>query len=123
MSDALRRAGAHVDAPSDAQRQAFVAQLAQHFPELSKVASSIKNPRAYVPPPVVPAPAQVVENEGVSIAKPPEGHIATPQRVPSAEPPPPPAETRSPTSDAPPMSTGVPAPPAFVDPKKVKYDE
>ncbi len=128
MADALRAAGAHATPPSEAQRQAYVAQLAHHFPELSAVAKAITHPRPYIPPPAIPAPATVVENEGIMIPEAPTGHIATPERVAGPEPappaaPPPPAPPEHPDS-APPLSTGAPPPPPLiVDPTKVKYED
>jgi hypothetical protein len=121
MSDALRQAGAGVHPPSDEQRRAFVAAMAQHFPELAHTIQSIGEPRPYVPPPVMPAISNVTENEGVSIPEPPQDHIAAPQMIrsqaPEAAPPPP----QPPQPEAPPASD-FPAPPAIVDPNKVKYD-
>ena len=123
MSDALRQAGAGVEPPTDDQRRAFVAQLGKHFPELAAAAAEVTAPRPYVPPPVVPAPAEVVENEGVNVSEPPKDWQATPARVPGEEPqvteaPP---TGGSPTSEAP-ASGGVVPPPPIVDPSKVKYE-
>jgi len=121
MSDALRNAGAGVAPPSDAMRKAYVAAFAQHFPELAHVAQTISEPQAYVPPPAVPIPAQVVENEGIVVAPPPDDHLATPDMIAGAEPAPapPPAAPEQP-QQAP--AAELPAPPAIVDPTKVKYD-
>ena len=93
MSEALRTAGASVATPTEGQRLAFVRQLATHFPELATVAESISSPRPYLPPPIVTAPAEVIENEGVATPPPPDGVVSTP------------------------------APPPMVDPSKVKYEE
>jgi hypothetical protein len=146
MSSALQDAGATAEAPTEEQRKAFVAQFAQHFPELSGVAEQVTSPRPYIPPPAIPAPATVMENEGVTVPEPPKDHIAAPEYVASEEPPPPapaPAATAasdvSPASpgeppkgegepeDGPPKSTSTsgapPPPPPMVDPSKVKYEE
>lgn len=130
MSDALRQAGATATPPTDEQRKAYVDQLAHHFPELSAVARSITVARPYVPPPAIPAPTQVVENEGVTTPAPPENHIAAPAMIATASPEPPAptpaAEAAAAAHDpAPPMSGGAapPPPPIIVDPSKVKYDE
>lgn len=127
MSDALRQAGAGVEPPTEEQRRAFVAQLGQHFPELAAAAAEVTAPRAYVPPPVVPAPTKVVENEGVQVSEPPKDWQATPARVPGEEPKisEAPAELPTgskPTSEAPASGGVVPPPPPIVDPTKVKYE-
>lgn len=122
MAGALRDAGLGVQPPSDDQRRAFVKQAGQHFPEIAAVAQGLENPRPYVPPPVVPAPASVTENEGVEIAPPPEDHVAAPQMI--AQPEPSPASI-APEPSAPepaPPAGDVPPPPPMVDPSKVKYD-
>lgn len=123
MSDALRQAGAGVHPPTDEQRRAFVTAMAQHFPELAHTIQSIDDPRPYVPPPIMPAIQNVVENEGVSIPEPPKDHIAAPQMIRSEAPEaaPPPQGQEAPQQEAPPASD-FPAPPAIVDPNKVKYD-
>jgi len=127
MSDALRTAGAEAAAPTDEQRRAFVEQVAIHYPEVAEVAREIDTPRPYLPPPVAPAPAAVVENEGVEIAEPPKDLIAAPAMVPQAEPQAPTAapEPLAKTPDSAPPSGGAeaPAPPPMVDPSKVKYEE
>ena len=129
MSDALREAGAGVEPPTDDQRRAFVAQLGQHFPELAAAAAEVTAPRAYVPPPVVPAPAKVVENEGVQLSEPPKDWQATPARVPGEEPKISEAPSGAtsdaasrPTSEAPASGGDIPPPPPIVDPTKVKYE-
>lgn len=127
MSDALRQAGAGVEPPTDDQRRAFVTQLGQHFPELAAAAAAVTAPRPYVPPPVVPAPANVVENEGVEVSEPPKDWQATPARVAGEEPQisEAPAELPSaqrPTSEAPASGGDIPPPPPIVDPTKVKYE-
>ena len=119
MSDALRQAGAGVEPPTDDQRRAFVAQLGQHFPELAAAAAEVTAPRAYVPPPVVPAPAKVVENEGVQVSEPPKDWQATPARVAGEEPAvsEAPAEVpaaQRPTSEAPASGGDIPPPPPIV---------
>jgi hypothetical protein len=91
MAEALRSAGAGVEPPSDDQRRAYVSQVGSHFPEIAHVAATVTHPRAYVPPPVTPAPATVTENEGVEVKAPP------------------------------PDLPRDPAPPPIVDPSKVKY--
>ena len=95
MAQALREAGVSVEPPSDAQRLGFVAAFGQHFPELAHLAKTIDAPRAYLPPPIVEAPAEVVENADI---------VAT------ALPPADPSDAKS------------PPPPAIVDPNKVKYE-
>lgn len=119
MAAALRDGGLGVTPPSDDQRRAFVKQLEHHFPEVAAVAQTLTHPRPYVPPPVVPAPSTVTENEGVSIPEPPKDHIAAPNMIAQPEPDPPPAAE----VEAPPASSSnVPPPPPMVDPTKVKYD-
>ena len=134
MSKALRDAGAGVHPPSDADRKAFVQSMAQHYPEIAAIAQSIDAPRAFVPPPVVAAPAQVVENEGIVTPEPPKDHVAAPAALPGHElkvqrPPPQEPQTQTqqdqaqqdqPQESQPP--TDVPPPPAIVDPNKVKYE-
>jgi hypothetical protein len=134
MSEALRQAGAGVEPPTDEQRKAFVAQMGQHFPELAGATAEVTAPRPYVPPPVVPAPAKVVENEGVTVPEPPKDYQATPPPVagagggdktePADDTPAavglPPGE--APAPEAPASSEDVPAPPPMVDPSKVKYE-
>ncbi|MEZ4444082.1 MAG: hypothetical protein R3B72_33730 [Polyangiaceae bacterium] len=122
MADALRQAGAGVHPPSDEQRRAYAQAMAQHFPEIAAVVAEVQHPRPYVPPPVVAAPTKVVENEGISAAAPPADHLATPARVPGA---PEPQVVQGQPSQPQPESSppaGGPAPPAFVDPTKVKYE-
>ena len=114
-----------MEPPTDDQRRAFVQQLGQHFPELAAAAADVTAPRPYVPPPVVPAPAKVVENEGVKVAAPPKNWQATPAMVPGEEPaaPSPPADQgASSASEAPASGGDVPPPPPMVDPSKVKYE-
>ena len=126
LSDALRAAGAEVTPPNDDQRRAFVEQFAIHYPELASVARAIESPRPYVPPPVVPAPAAVVENEGVEVTEPPKDLIATPAPVPQPEPTPPAAvPEQAQTSEATELEGGAaaPEPPPMVDPSKVKYED
>lgn len=128
MSDALRQAGATPTPPTDEQRKAYVAQVAHHFPELGAVARSITAPRPYVPPPAIPAPTHVVENEGVITPAPPENHIAAPAMIPTAAAPEPvpvaeAAAATAPESSPPMSSAAPPPPPPIVDPSKVKYDE
>jgi hypothetical protein len=128
MADALRRANAGVEPPTEAQRRAFVLQLGAHFPEIGQVAQKLTNPRAYVPPPATPAPGSVVENEGVVAAAPPPDHIATPQHIHAPEAPPPPAQqpSQQPSQQqgapSPPSSAPPPPPPMIVDPTKVRYE-
>lgn len=116
MSAVLRDVGAGVHPPTDAQRAAYAQQMALHFPEVAHVAKGVTAPRPYVPPPVVEAPAEVKENEGVEISKPPADHLETPAMIPQ-EPGPEPAP------DPAPAPSDVPAPPPMVDPSKVKYDD
>jgi len=77
-----------------------------------------------LPPPVVPTPSEVVENEGVETPAPPAGYQATPERIAGAEAPPAPAPpaaaAEEPEAGAP--ASAPPAPPAIVDPSKVKYE-
>ena len=124
MSGALRSSGATVEPPTDEQRRAFVQQLGQHFPELAAIAAGVTQPRPYLPPPVVPTPAQVVENEGVQISAPPADYQATPDRIAAPEAPPAPAEPAPPAAaaetEAGPPASAPPPPPAIVDPSKVK---
>lgn len=129
MADALRDAGVGVHPPSEARRKAYIAQLATHHPELSAIAHTIDTPRPYVPPPVVDAPAEVKENEGVELKPPPDSHLETPAMVPSEEPAEPSPKELSPpveAPNAPPAASEapseVPPPPAIVDPNKVKYE-
>ncbi len=121
MAEALRDAGVGVHPPADARRKAYIQQLATHYPELAAIAQAIDAPRPYVPPPVVDAPAEVKENEGVEVKPPPENHLETPAMIRSEAPadPPPPVEA---PSAAPPATSDVPPPPAIVDPNKVKYE-
>lgn len=91
LSDAMRASGVGCEPPSDAQRQAYLAQLAAAYPELHAVAAALGVPRPYIPPPVLAGPVTIVENAGIDAA-----------------PPPPPAEAG-------------PAPPAIVDPGAVRY--
>lgn len=133
MSDALRTAGATATPPSDAQRQAYVAQIGHHYPELSAVAAQVTAPRPFIPPPAIPAPAVVMENEGITVSAPPKDHIASPEFVPGPAPAPAPAAPAPVATDAaaaahdgddPPKSSAVPPPPPMiVDPTKVKYEE
>lgn len=127
MSDALRTAGAEATAPTEEQRRAFVEQMAIHYPELAEVAGGIETPRPYLPPPVLPAPAAVVENEGVEVAEPPKDLIAAPAMVPQPDPPPlaaaPEAAAQPPDGAPPSGSAEPPPPPPIVDPSKVKYEE
>jgi hypothetical protein len=117
MTDALRAAGIGVEAPSDAQRRRFVEQVAVHFPEIAEVAARIDVPRPYMPPPALSAPAEVRENEGVEVKPPPADLVSTPARVPALDG----ASPRE--GEAPPVSNQAPpAPPAIVDPSKVKYE-
>ncbi len=51
LSSSLAAKGLSVNAPDDATRAAFVAELPKIFPELAQVASSIRVPRSFVPPP------------------------------------------------------------------------
>ena len=63
------REGGVATTPDEAVRKRFVARLAEDFPDLAPVASSIAAPRLYVPPPpAVPPPAFVV-----AVPPPPEG--------------------------------------------------
>jgi hypothetical protein len=121
MAAVLRDAGLGVEPPSEDQRRAFVKQAAQHFPEVATVAQTLENPRAYVPPPVISAPASVTENEGVSTPAPPKDHVAAPSMIAQAEPDPPPAPAAPPAPESP-AASDVPPPPPIVDPTKVKYD-
>ncbi len=127
LSDALRAAGAEAAPPSEEQRRAFVEQLATHYPELARLAQSIQAPRPYVPPPVVPAPAAVVENEGIEVKEPPKDLIAAPAPVPQPEPAPAPVAPAEPALEAdgtaPSSGAAAPAPPPMVDPSKVKYED
>lgn len=139
MAEALRDAGIGVHAPTDERRKAYIVQLATHYPELSAIAQQIDAPRPYVPPPVVDAPTQVKENEGVEVKAPPEHHLATPAMVSAgddfAEEPTEAANEASTASEAPSAvptaneastaseaPSAVPPPPAIVDPNKVKYE-
>lgn len=123
MSAVLREVGAGVHPPTDAQRQAYAQQMALHFPEIAHVAKGVTAPRAYVPPPVVEAPAEVKENEGVEVAAPPEDHLDTPAMLPREEPAPAP-EPAAPADVAPAdVAPADVAPPPMVDPSKVKYEE
>ena len=121
MAAALRDAGLGVEPPSDEQRRAFVKQAAQHFPEVAAVAQTLEHPRPYVPPPVIPAPASVTENEGISTPAPPKDHVAAPNMIAQPEPDPPPAPA-APAAPEPAPASEVPPPPPIVDPSKVKYD-
>jgi hypothetical protein len=83
LSDALRRAGAPVEAPSEEQRRAFVTQLATHFPELAAVARAITAPRPYLPPPAAvgdpPAAAAGEPSPAATLPYPPP--VVDPSRV------------------------------------------
>lgn len=54
------REGNAVVPPSDAARRAFIARLADDFPELAATARAITVPRMYVPPPPMVAPPAIV---------------------------------------------------------------
>lgn len=122
MAEALHSAGARVEPPSEQQRRAYVSQMGSHFPEIAHVTRTVTEPRAYVPPPVIPAPAAVMENEGV-IAKPPppspppDGTLE-PARLHSTT-----AEPRQDQATTAPGANvpAAPPPPPIVDPSKVKY--
>ncbi len=91
MSDAMRRGETGCEPPSDAQRRAYLTQLAVTYPELAAVVGAIAEPRPYIPPPVLAGPVAVVENAGISSPAPP------------------------------PPEAGGPVPPALVDPGAVRY--
>jgi hypothetical protein len=109
LSRALRAANGVAQTPDDRARTAFVARLAQDFPELSEVVETIGVPRMFVPPP------------------PPMG--AATGRVPGAPAEEPatimePAQARVRHSDSSPdidVSAGAPEPPALVEPGSVNY--
>ncbi|MBI4957847.1 MAG: hypothetical protein HY908_37930 [Myxococcales bacterium] len=107
QSGALQRAGvAAATQPSAAERLAHLRQLAVDFPEIGGFVATLGDVPPHVPTPVVIAPVTPTENAGVAVAPPP--------------PPPPP----DPDGEAGPPSTppnSMIAPPAFVDPHKVKY--
>ena len=45
--------GGEVRPPDEAARKAYLARLAQDFPELAPIAAQIPAPRMYVPPPAI----------------------------------------------------------------------
>lgn len=106
--------------PDEATRLAFLARLAQDFPEIAATARNIKAPRTYVPPPpafaVPPAPAAVAPAAASPPAAPPPAGPAGP---PPAAPAPPPAPAAA--APAAPPAPGV-APPPLVLPGTVKYE-
>ncbi len=107
--------------PDEATRLAFMARLAQDFPEIAAVARNIKAPRTYVPPPPAFAlPPAVVLPPGV-----PPGPPASPKVA--AAPLPEAAATILPVGPvvAPPGAPPAPpalAPPPLVLPGTVKYE-
>jgi hypothetical protein len=113
MSAALHHAGASVAPPSDAQRQAHLAAVAQEFPALAAAAQSIHMPRAYVPRPATPAPATVTENEGVHLPEPPKDYVATPAVL---------TQEQGPEKSTKGQASLI-EPPAKVNPLAVKYEE
>ncbi|MBW2522684.1 MAG: hypothetical protein JRI23_00850 [Deltaproteobacteria bacterium] len=126
LTDALRAAGGQAEPPSDAQRKAFLEQVAGHFPEIAEVARSIDDPRPYVPPPVFAAPA-VPPPAPAEVTAPPAAE--TPAGEPGEPPPPdvvPPEVSDASPPEAPPPAGAADAdavaPPPMVDPKKVRYD-
>ncbi len=59
LSSALASAGVSARSPDDTTRAAFVEGIGKMFPEVAQVASAIRVPRAFVPPPPrisMPAP-------------------------------------------------------------------
>lgn len=128
MAGVLREQGIAVEPPSDADRKAYVAQLALHFPELAAAAHALTEPRAYVPPPAIASPANVTENEGVEIAPPPDDHLSTPALIPGPPSAPPSGQAAAQAAEqaaeqpASPPSGAPPPPPPIVDPSKVKYE-
>jgi hypothetical protein len=53
------REGGPVNPPDESRRAAYVKHLSREFPELAQVASTIEQPRLYVPRPVVDIPPLV----------------------------------------------------------------
>jgi hypothetical protein len=51
LSSSLAQAGVSTRSPDDAARASFVEGLGKIFPEVSQVASTIRVPRPFVPPP------------------------------------------------------------------------
>ncbi|MCC6523625.1 MAG: hypothetical protein IT373_13300 [Polyangiaceae bacterium] len=111
QSGALQRAGvAAATQPAAAERRAHLRQLALDFPEIGGFVATLDDVPPHVPTPVVSAPPTPTENAGLA---------ATP-----APPPPPPPDPPDPEGEHGPPSTppnSMIAPPAFVDPHKVKY--
>jgi len=62
LARALREGGAP-RTPDEATRKAFVARLANDFPEVAALARSIEAPRLYIPPPPAVAPPASVQPE------------------------------------------------------------
>ncbi|MBI4700231.1 MAG: hypothetical protein HY744_03525 [Deltaproteobacteria bacterium] len=110
LSEALRAAGARVEPPSDAERAAFLAQAAAHFPEIARVAHAVTVPRPYIPPPAVQAPERVAENEGGASGPAVAADAATAG-----------ADSHGADADAD-ADTDAIAPPPRVDPTKVRYE-
>lgn len=54
------REGTPASTPDDATRKAFLARLAQDFPEIASAAQAIENPRVYIPPPPAIAPPAMI---------------------------------------------------------------
>lgn len=115
--------------PDEATRLAFLARVAQDFPEIAAVARSIKSPRTYVPPPpafAVPpaAPSAPSAAEPTPAAAPPAAPPApapAPAPPPAPEPAPPPAAAAAAAAPAPAASPAL-APPPLVVPGTVKYE-
>ena len=108
---ALRTANGGTEPPSEAASAAFVARLAQDYPEIAAVARTITNPRQFVPPPAatiarpsVPAPYAEMDRAADEPATLIEPAPARRREIEGSEPPP-----------------GV-APPPMVAPGTVKYD-
>lgn len=113
--------------PDEATRLAFLARVAQDFPEIAAVARSIKAPRVYVPPP----PAFAAAPPAPAAAPAPEPPATTSAAVASAAAPTPaaPAPIAAPAPAAPvaapaaaPPASAALAPPPLVVPGTVKYE-
>jgi hypothetical protein len=104
LSGALRAAHGVARSPDDQTRAAFVERLAIDFPEVAAVARTIRVPRMFVPPPPALAgqPLEEAGDEQSTLIEPAQ------------------ARFRSATGSNPPVDGGA-APPAPVDPAKVKY--
>lgn len=108
---ALRTANGMTEPPTEAARAAFMARLAQDYPEVAAIARTISAPRQFVPPPValprpsaIPAPYAEMDKAADEPATLIEPAAARRREMEPSEPP------------------GGIAPPPFVAPGTVKYN-